>query len=111
MVVLGSASAARAVQRGSSIVTAKTTSVRIIGHLPPGDLRYYHPRISYTQALTYLKLSGCRQALLINFNVQRLADGIKSFLAKSSSGHSPLDATGTGPRQRRINRSVQQIPL
>ena len=39
--------------------------------------------LHHTQALTYLKLSGCRQALLINFNVQRLADGVKSFLAKS----------------------------
>lgn len=39
--------------------------------------------VHHAQALTYLKLSGCRQALLINFNVQRLADGIKSFLAKS----------------------------
>jgi GxxExxY protein len=39
--------------------------------------------VHYTQALTYLRLSGARQALLINFNVPRLADGIKSFLAKT----------------------------
>ena len=32
------------------------------------------------QVLTYLKLSGLPQALLINFNVHRLKDGIKSFL-------------------------------
>lgn len=38
--------------------------------------------VHYAQALTYLRLSGARQALLINFNVQRLADGVKSFLAK-----------------------------
>ena len=33
------------------------------------------------QVLTYLKLSGLRQALLINFNVPRLVDGLKSFVA------------------------------
>jgi len=38
--------------------------------------------IHYAQLLTYLKLSGLRQALLINFNVQRLKEGIKSFLAQ-----------------------------
>ena len=32
------------------------------------------------QVLTCLKLSGCRQALLINFNVEILKNGIKSFL-------------------------------
>jgi GxxExxY protein len=29
------------------------------------------------QVLTYLKLSGCKLGLLINFNVSRLRDGIK----------------------------------
>ena len=38
--------------------------------------------IHYAQVLTYLKLSGLRQALLINFNVHKLTDGIKSFLAQ-----------------------------
>jgi len=33
-----------------------------------------------SQMLTYLKLSGMRQGLLINFNVTRLVDGLKSFL-------------------------------
>lgn len=32
------------------------------------------------QVLTYMKLSGLRQGLLINFNVPRLVDGIKSFV-------------------------------
>ena len=33
------------------------------------------------QAMTYLKLSGARQVLLINFNVTRLVDGVKSLLS------------------------------
>jgi GxxExxY protein len=33
-----------------------------------------------TQVLTYSRLSGVRQGLLLNFNVPRLVDGIKSFL-------------------------------
>lgn len=41
--------------------------------------------IHSAQLLTYLKLSGLRQALLINFNVQQLRDGIKSFLAPEFS--------------------------
>jgi len=38
--------------------------------------------LHHTQVLTYLKLSRVRQALLINFNVGRLTDGIKSFLGR-----------------------------
>jgi GxxExxY protein len=37
--------------------------------------------IHAAQALTYLKLSGARQILIINFNMTRLADGVKSFLS------------------------------
>lgn len=37
--------------------------------------------IHAAQALTYLKLSGGRQILIINFNMTRLVDGIKSFLS------------------------------
>jgi len=32
------------------------------------------------QVLTYLKLSGCKLGLLINFNVYRLKDGIKRIV-------------------------------
>jgi GxxExxY protein len=32
------------------------------------------------QVLTYLKLSGCRTGLLINFNVALLRDGIRRFV-------------------------------
>ena len=36
--------------------------------------------IHTAQVVTYLRLSGARQGLLINFNVPRLKDGIKSVL-------------------------------
>ena len=36
--------------------------------------------IHHAQALTYLKLLGLRQGLILNFNVPRLVDGVKSFL-------------------------------
>ena len=41
-----------------------------------------HP-LHESQVLTYLKLSGLPQALLINFNVQVLRHGVKSFLNSS----------------------------
>ena len=34
------------------------------------------------QVLTYLKLSGCKLGLLLNFNVYRLSDGIKRLVNK-----------------------------
>jgi GxxExxY protein len=36
--------------------------------------------IHMAQILTYLKLSGCRLGLLINFNVRHLKDGIKRVI-------------------------------
>lgn len=36
--------------------------------------------IHEAQVLTYLKLSGLRRALLLNFNVRLLKNGIRSFL-------------------------------
>ena len=39
--------------------------------------------IHHTQMFTYLRLSGVKQALLINFNVRKLTDGVKSFLNQS----------------------------
>jgi len=36
--------------------------------------------IHQAQLLTYLKLSGCRVGLLINFNVRILKDGIKRLV-------------------------------
>ncbi len=36
--------------------------------------------IHEAQVITYLKLSGCKLGLLINFNVQLLKDGIHRFV-------------------------------
>ena len=36
--------------------------------------------IHTAQVLTYLRLTGARQALLLNFNCLRLKDGLRSFL-------------------------------
>jgi len=36
--------------------------------------------VHIAQVLTYLKLSGCKLGLLINFNVYRLTDGIKRLV-------------------------------
>jgi GxxExxY protein len=36
--------------------------------------------IHFAQILTYLKLSGCKLGLLVNFNVRHLKDGIKRII-------------------------------
>ncbi len=36
--------------------------------------------IHQAQLLTYMKLSGIKQGYLVNFNVKRLKDGLKSFV-------------------------------
>ena len=36
--------------------------------------------IHVAQLLTYLKLSGCAQGLLLNFNVKMMKNGIKSYV-------------------------------
>ena len=38
--------------------------------------------IHIAQVLTYLKLSGCKLGLLMNFNVLRVVDGIKRLANK-----------------------------
>ena len=35
--------------------------------------------IHRAQLITYLKLSGCKVGLLMNFNVSKLADGLQRF--------------------------------
>ncbi len=36
--------------------------------------------IHHSQVLTYLRISGLKKGLLINFNTKRLKEGIKSFV-------------------------------
>jgi len=47
------------------------------------------------QVLTYLRLTGARQALLLNFNCLRLMDGLRSFLGQGKhvppAGGTPQD--------------------
>ena len=38
--------------------------------------------IHVAQVLTYLKLSGCKLGLLVNFNVLRLTDGLRRLVNK-----------------------------
>ncbi len=47
--------------------------VKAVEHLLP---------IHEAQVITYLRLSGATQGLLINFNVPRLVDGLRSFLSR-----------------------------
>ena len=39
-------------------------------------------RVHEAQLLTYLKLSGIRQGLLLNFNTKTLKDGLKSYVVQ-----------------------------
>lgn len=41
--------------------------------------------VHVAQVLTYLKLSGAKIGLLINFNVLRLKDGLKRLIARTNS--------------------------
>jgi GxxExxY protein len=42
--------------------------------------------LHHAQVITYLRLLGLHRALLINFNVPRLVDGLKSFLNGAPPG-------------------------
>jgi GxxExxY protein len=55
----------------------------------------FHP-VHDAQVLTYLRLSGVRQGLLINFNAKLLKDGIKSFLM----GQPDIDTSEAAEQER-----------
>ena len=42
--------------------------------------------VHLAQTMTYLKLARTQQALLLNFNVARLKEGMKSFLFREREG-------------------------
>jgi GxxExxY protein len=46
--------------------------------------------IHHAQVLTYLRLLGLHRALLMNFNVPRLVDGLKSFLHGDPTRDHPI---------------------
>src|SRR5260221_5422407 len=56
--------------------------IKSVDHLLPVHL---------AQTMTYLKLARVQQALLLNFNVARLKEGIKSFLFKEKECEMNLD--------------------
>jgi hypothetical protein len=55
-------------------------SFKVHSALDPGLLESSYEECLFAQILTYLKLSGCRLGLLVNFNVRHLKDGIKRVI-------------------------------
>jgi GxxExxY protein len=55
------------------------------------------------QTLTYMRLSNATQALLVNFNVPLLKDGLKSFLNTRAVG------VGGARREGREDRKVAEV--
>lgn len=53
-------------------------------------------RIHEAQVLSYLRLSGCRVGLLVNFNVRYLRDGIRRLVNEYPGSHAP-GSPGRGP--------------
>jgi GxxExxY protein len=51
--------------------------------------------IHSAQVLTYVKLSGLRYGLLINFNVLRLVDGVKAFVNPASGTRRQTEDDGS----------------
>ena len=56
------------------------------------------------QVLTYLRLSGARQVMLLNFNSVRLMDGLRSFLGEGKQ-HSQQPWIGRNPGERPFPRA------
>jgi GxxExxY protein len=56
------------------------------------------------QVLTYLRLTGCRAGLLINFNAARLMDGVKRLInPMPNEGTATESAEKTGNTEKRSN--------
>jgi GxxExxY protein len=55
-------------------------------------------QVHFAQMMTYLKFSGCEVGLLINFNVTRLADGLRRVVRgyQDSSAYSPSNSAALG---------------
>ena len=54
--------------------------------------------LHFAQVMTYLKFSGCPVALLINFNVLRLTDGLRRIVRGHTDALAPSSVLG-GPRR------------
>jgi PD-(D/E)XK nuclease superfamily len=65
--------------------------------------------IHEAQVLSYLRLSGCKLALLINFNVTVLKDGIRRFIEGPSEDLMPgLSNGGSGSCRKGFNPESTQ---
>lgn len=56
--------------------------------------------VHFAQIMTYLRLSGCEVGLLINFNVTRLADGIRRVVCgyqTTSADSAPSEPSAVDP--------------
>src|SRR3981081_1663643 len=62
----------------SSVVCSKPFSVPSVGLFKPFSVRL-HP-LTDAQVLTYLKLSSLKTALVLNFNVALLRDGVRRLV-------------------------------
>jgi GxxExxY protein len=58
------------------VENALIVEIKSVEHIEP---------IHVPQILTYLRLTGSRQALLVNFNVTSLRAGVRSYLGRGSS--------------------------
>ncbi len=66
--------------------------------------------VHVSQIVTYLKLSGCQVGLLINFNVNRLTDGIRRIVNQYPGHVSAHPATSAPPATQYVRSGSAPKP-